>query len=234
MEVNFLGILGSDATIVNSARVSYGRRIDVNNPLSGRDKRLIRYLAKHQHWSPFRHVVLQFHVKCPEFVARQMYKHVVGIETTSAHPTKDHAWNEISGRYVELRELYTPKLWRKQSESNKQASAGPLPLSEQAQATSIYAHYTKTVMQCYEGLLELGVAREQARMVLPLSFMTEFYWTASLQAVMNFIILRDSPEAQKEIRDLAIAMRNIVKKEVPVAYAELEEVYKVQSDNVSS
>ena len=90
--------LGSDLTVVNSARVSFGKR---KEKFDKSDERLVRYLAKHKHYSPFRHLQVQFHIKAPEFVMRQWYKHVVGIETTSNSSTKDHAWNEISGRYVE-------------------------------------------------------------------------------------------------------------------------------------
>ena len=110
--------LGSDLTVVNSARVSFGKR---KEKFDKSDERLVRYLAKHKHYSPFRHLQIQFHIKTPEFVMRQWYKHVVGIETTSNSSTKDHAWNEISGRYVEYDEFYEPTIYRKQSDDNKQA-----------------------------------------------------------------------------------------------------------------
>ena len=115
--------LGNDLTVVNSARVSFGKR---KKYWDRSDERLVRYLAKHKHYSPFRHLQVQFHIKAPEFVMRQWYKHVVGIETTSNSSTKDHAWNEISGRYVPVEDFYTPNVWRKQSEDNKQASEGVL------------------------------------------------------------------------------------------------------------
>jgi len=110
--------LGNDLTVVNSARVSFGKRKSV---WSAADRRLVKYLAKYKHYSPFRHLQVQFHIKAPEFVMRQWYKHVVGIETSSSHSTKDHAWNEISGRYVPVEDFYTPDVWRKQSEDKKQA-----------------------------------------------------------------------------------------------------------------
>ena len=113
--------LGNDLTVVNSARVSFGKR---KEKWDKSDERLVRYLAKHKHYSPFRHLQVQFHIKAPEFVMRQWYKHVVGIETTSNSSTKDHAWNEISGRYVEYDEFYEPTIYRKQSDDNKQASEG--------------------------------------------------------------------------------------------------------------
>ena len=105
--VEVLGFLGTDLTVANSARVSFGKR---KNIYDKSDYRLVRYLAKHKHFSPFRHLVVQLHIKAPEFVMRQAYKHVVGIETTSSYPTKDHAWNEISGRYVPVEEYYIPEI----------------------------------------------------------------------------------------------------------------------------
>ena len=117
--IEVIDTLGNDLTVVNSARVSFGKR---KKKFDKSDAKLVSYLAKHKHYSPFRHLQIQFHIKAPEFVMRQWYKHVVGIETTSNHPTKDHAWNEISGRYVPYDEFYMPTEFRKQSEDNKQAS----------------------------------------------------------------------------------------------------------------
>ena len=97
--VELLDFCGTDLTVVNSARVSFGKRKETYEKS---DEKLVRYLAKHKHFSPFRHLIVQLHIKAPEFVMRQAYKHVVGIETSSSHSTKDHAWNEISGRYVQL------------------------------------------------------------------------------------------------------------------------------------
>ena len=112
--------LGDDLTVVNSARVSFGKR---KTMYEDGDRKLVTFLAKNKHYSPFRHMIVQFHIKAPEFVMRQWYKHVVGIETTSSSATKDHAWNEISGRYVVYEEeFYCPSVYRKQSEDNKQAS----------------------------------------------------------------------------------------------------------------
>jgi thymidylate synthase (FAD) len=216
-KVTCIDTLGSDLTIVNAARVSFAKRKTTFDPKA--DFGLLKYLAKHKHYSPFRHVQMQFHIKCPEFVARQLYKHVVGIETTSTHPTKDHAWNEVSGRYVELHDYYEPSEWRQQSVSNKQASDGPIedPMSQE-RANQLYAEHLKNTEKVYKELLDLGIAREQARIVLPLSFMTEFYWTVSFQAVMNFIQLRDASDAQGEIQDIAVQLRDIVKEKFPFAY----------------
>ena len=127
--------LGNDLTVVNSARVSFGKRKSV---WSAADRRLVKYLAKYKHYSPFRHLQVQFHIKAPEFVMRQWYKHVVGIETTSNSSAKDHAWNEISGRYVPVEDFYIPEVWRKQSEDNKQASEGVLDDLQQKRMTSVF------------------------------------------------------------------------------------------------
>ena len=203
--IEVLDHIGDDLTVANSARVSFGKR---KNKYDKNDERLVSYLAKHKHFSPFRHLVVQFHIKAPEFVMRQWYKHVVGIETTSSYPTKDHAWNEISGRYVPIEEYYIPTVWRQQSEDNKQASAGEVHAQEKA--TEKYQNALQVMKHYYNGLLELGVAKEQARILLPLSAYTEVYWTASFQAIMNFIELRDEPTSQWEIRLYAQSLKRIM------------------------
>ena len=193
--------LGNDLTVVNSARVSFGKR---KSTWSASDRRLCKYLAKHKHYSPFRHLQVQFHIKAPEFVMRQWYKHVVGIETTSNSSTKDHAWNEISGRYVPVEEFYIPEIWRKQSEDNKQASEGVLESENNSRAKHYYDNALSTTVSMYNRLInDLGVAKEQARVILPLSQYTEVYWTASFQAIMNFIELRNEKTSQIEIQEYA-------------------------------
>ena len=205
--------LGSDLTVVNSARVSFGKR---KEKFDKSDERLVRYLAKHKHYSPFRHLQIQFHIKAPEFVMRQWYKHVVGIETTSNGSTKDHAWNEISGRYVPVEEYYIPKIWRKQSDDNKQASEGELDNEQNSRAIHYYNTALTTTINMYDRLInDLGVAKEQARVILPLSQYTEVYWTASFQAVMNFIELRNEKTSQIEIQEYAKVMLEQMKEVFP-------------------
>jgi thymidylate synthase (FAD) len=152
-------------------------------------------------------MMVQFHLKAPEFVMRQWYKHVVGIETTSSYPTKDHAWNEISGRYTPVVDYYVPEVWRKQSEDNKQASEGVLNNLQQKRMRQIYNSFLNDVERTYETMVNSGMAKEQARVVLPLSQYTEVYWTASFQAIMNFIELRDESTAQWEIQQYAKALK---------------------------
>jgi len=203
--IEAIDYLGNDLTVANSARVSFGKRKDKYDKS---DERLVRYLAKNKHYSPFRHLMVQFHIKAPEFVTRQLYKHVVGIETSSSSITKDHAWNEISGRYVPVEEYYIPENWRQQSEDSKQASVGSV--KEQEEATETYAEAIQVGKHYYEKLLELDVAKEQARIVMPLSQYTEVFWTASFQAIVNFIDLRDEDSAQWEIREYAKALKKLL------------------------
>jgi len=203
--VEVIDSLGSDLTVVNSARVSFGKR---KEKFDKSDERLVRYLAKHKHYSPFRHLQIQFHIKAPEFVMRQWYKHVVGIETTSNSSVKDHAWNEISGRYVEVKDFYTPKIFRKQSEDNKQASEGEVDEPDRALKSWENAMWYTRLF--YEDLLERGVGKELARCILPLNQYTEVYWTASFQAVMNFIELRDEKTSQWEIQEYARVLKKMM------------------------
>ena len=202
--------LGNDLTVVNSARVSFGKR---KTKFDKSDERLVRYLAKHKHYSPFRHLQVQFHIKAPEFVMRQWYKHVVGIETSSSSSTKDHAWNEISGRYVPVEDFYVPEVYRAQSEDNKQASEGEVEIQSDAQKLWMDAHWY--VVGFYNDLLEMGMAKEQARAILPLSQYTEVYWTASFQAVMNFIELRNEKTSQWEIQEYAKVLLEQMKEVFP-------------------
>ena len=138
--VEVVDSLGNDLTVVNSA------------------EKLVNYLAKHKHYSPFRHLQIQFHIKAPEFVMRQWYKHIVGIETTSNSSVKDHAWNEISGRYVQYQDFYEPDVWRKQSKDNKQASEGHFEDRDELldiQAKWKQSHYM--ALTSYQGLIEKGI-----------------------------------------------------------------------------
>ena len=202
--VEVIDTLGDDLTVVNSARVSFGKR---KTKWDKSDERLVRYLAKHKHHSPFRHLQIQFHIKAPEFVMRQWYKHVVGIETTSNSATKDHAWNEISGRYVPVEDFYTPEVFRQQSEDNKQATEGSI--EDQNKAKIIWDVAMFNAKKYYNDLLDLGVGKEQARAILPLNQYTEVYWTASFQAVMNFVELRDEKTSQWEIQEYAKVVKEL-------------------------
>jgi thymidylate synthase (FAD) len=197
--------LGDDLTPVNAARVSFGGRSD---EFTEKDRKLSKFLIKHKHFSPFRHQHVMMIIKAPEFVMRQWYKHVVGIETTSDHPTKDHAWNEISGRYVAYQDFYEPTEFRAQSDDNKQASEGLI--EEQSKASWFWRESQDKAVDNYNKLLKLGVAKEQARSILPLTVYTQVWWTASFQSIMNFIDLRDEKTAQWEIREYAKILKLIM------------------------
>ena len=213
--LELLETFGNELTIVNAARVSFGVTKD---SLDQKDIKLIKYLYKHKHFSPFRHVMFRFHIKAPEFVMRQWYKHVVGAETTSSYATKDHAWNEISGRYKPVEEFYVPEVWRKQSKSSKQASAGNLDDETNKEVCNLFNEYMTTTKRIYDEMIEKGVAKEEARIILPLNQYTEVIWTCSAQAMLNFIELRDEPTSQVEIREYAIKMRELIKDKFPVLY----------------
>lgn len=217
--VELVDALGSDLTVVNAARVSFGKR---KTELDAKDEKLINFLAKHEHWSPFRHVQLQFHCRVPEFIARQWYKHVVGIAYTEG-ASVDHAWNEISLRYVDASgfQFYEPSGFRQQSENNKQASLDDTVADPDNRLKEAYEHQCQQALRLYHELINSGVAREQARGVLPLSIYTEFYWTASLQALTNFIRLRKHQGAQYEIRLYAEALERLTELVVPVSYRAL-------------
>ena len=214
--------LGDDLTVVNSARVSFGKRKEVWDE---KDAKLVRYLAKNKHFSPFRHLQIQLNIKAPEFVMRQLFRHVVGIEATSNYPTKDTPWNEISGRYVPVKEYYYPEVWRKQSQDNKQASEGKLDYDGQETASSLYRTGINETKRIYEELVNLGVAKEQARSILPLSQYTQVWWTASFQSIMNFIDLRDEKTAQWEIQQYAKVLKEIMLEVFPKTTKIWSEVY---------
>ena len=218
--IEVVDVLGDDLTPVNAARVSFGGR---SKTLEDKDRRLSKFLIKHKHFSPFRHQHVMMIIKAPEFVMRQWYKHVVGIETTSSHPTKDHAWNEISGRYVPVKEYYYPQYFRKQSADNKQASEGEI--EDQKQGYFLWEKGLHQVQETYKELLELGVAKEQARAILPLNQYTQVWWTASFQAIMNFIELRDEKTAQVEIQEYARALKKIMLEVYPETTKIWDEVY---------
>ena len=208
--IELVDTLGDDLTPVNAARVSFD---GFSEEFTDKDRKLSKFLIKHKHHSPFRHQHAMFIIKAPEFVMRQWYKHVVGIETTSSHVTKDHAWNEISGRYVPYDEFYEPTEFRKQSEDNKQASDGLI--DEQVEATMYWRTTQNNTIETYNKLLDMGMAKEQARSILPLTVYTKVWWTASFQSIMNFIELRDEATSQVEIQEYAKALKEIMLQTFP-------------------
>ncbi len=203
--VRLVDQMGDDRAIVQAARVSYGEGTKTYRE----DKALIDYLMRHRHTSPFEMVEFKFHVKAPLFVVRQWFRH----RTASV--------NEISGRYSILKEeFYEPEAWRRQAKENKQASEGGF---QDEEAVSHLREAQRTAYRTYQALLEKGVAREMARMVLPLSLYTEFYWKQDLHNLFHFLKLRLDPHAQWEIRQYAQAIAEIVKARVPMSWESFEE-----------
>lgn len=215
---DFMG--AGDLSVVNAARVSFGKRKTV---FEEADAKLIRYLAKHKHMSPFRHMQFTFVIHTSEVVCRQLYKHQVGCAFSSGEFREAATvWNEISGRYVEFpTEYHQVAAFRKQHKSNKQASIADELIEKNEEALQIYREAMEHSYAAYNKLLALGACREQARMVMPVSFMNTLTWTASLEAVANFIKLRDHDGAQLEIRKLALAIRELVEPICPVSVAAL-------------
>jgi len=217
IKATYIGHMGSDLLVANAARVSFGKKgeweggshpdFDPVKRLSERDTKLIKYLAKHKHISPFGHAFASFHVKAPIFVARQLVKH------------KFLRWNEISRRYVsDEPEFYTPSIWRGKSADKKQGSSGVVTLSEYAEEQELYNSYCRKM---YIEMLHSGVAPEQARMVLPQSTMTEWYWSGSLDAFAAMCRLRCAPDTQYESRLVADQVSTIMQELFPVSWSAL-------------
>jgi thymidylate synthase (FAD) len=195
--------MGSDVTVVNAARVSFGKRTD-NTYTTNKDEKLIWYLAEHKHMSPFGHCFASFHVKAPIFVARQLVKH------------KFLRWNEISRRYVDYEpEFYVPDVWRGRAEDKKQGSAG------EVKSNFSINYYNLEAFKAYEQLLDEGVCPEQARMVLPQSTMTEWYWSGSLDAFADMCILRCASDTQQETQEVANQISVKMHKLFPVSWMAL-------------
>lgn len=192
MKVELLNVFGDDNMIADVARVSYGKSSDKYT--DEQNKRLLKYLWEHKHVSPFKHPQLQFRIVCPIYVERQLLKHIIGVSV-----------NSISGRYVDFSDTYTTiQEWRKQSKDSKQGSEGSI--ENQKEADRIELNIIDTCRQAYKDLLELGVSKEQARTVLPMSLNTEFIWTGSLLAFIHMCDLRLKKDAQKETRDVVKEM----------------------------
>jgi thymidylate synthase (FAD) len=217
--VELIDSMGSDLSVVNAARVSFSKESaleerewdDIVNGeycrfseygLAEKDQKLISYLARHNHWTPFAHCFLSFRIKAPIFVARQLVKHQVGL-----------AWNEVSRRYVDTEpEFWLPTHLRSRAENVKQGSA-----EEEIPANSGWMiglrFQTESALEFYNKLLKAGVAPEQARMVLPQNTMTEWIWSGSLMAFARVCKLRLDPHAQKETQEVAQMINDLVPEE---------------------
>ncbi len=203
--VRLINTMGSDVEIVNGARVSFGKR---REELDEKDKVLIQYLADERHTSPFEHVAFTFHIKCPLFVTRQWHRH------------RTWSYNEISRRYTSMNlEFYVPKAYRQQAETNRQASTDDL-LAQTKDGKNIHdlvAKHTSGAFEFYEHLIKQGVAREQARMVLPQNMYTEMYATVNLHNLIHFVELRIHAGAQWEIQQYALKLLDLAEEAAPYA-----------------
>ena len=212
IKATYVNHMGNDLTVANAARVSFGKTSEMEPNMWGppylkdKDAKLIRYLAKHKHISPFGHCFASFHIKAPIFVARQLVKH------------KFLRWNEISRRYVDDEpEFYEPSVWRGRSTDKKQGSEGVvnIVLDQEVQ--------WHRQLATYKNLLSEGVAPEQARMVLPQSTMTEWYWSGSLDAFADMCNLRCKPDTQAETRQVARQIDHKMIELFPVSWDALTE-----------
>lgn len=203
-------VWGDDKMVVNSARVSFGKKIV---EMREADERLINYLAKHNHFSPFRHAGATFVLTCPIAIARQIHKHQVGVSI-----------NEMSGRYVTMnrKDYYVPGIWREADKDVKQGSKDT-PAKRQALLTAEYVEAVEKAYDVYEALVAAGACREQARMVLPQGMLTQFYMSGTLQAWAHFCKLRLDSHAQKEIRKYAVEISIELENAFPVSWKALKE-----------
>ena len=197
-QVTLLDRMGSDLSVVNSARVSFAK---MHDKFQDNDERLIKFLAEHNHWSPFGHASLQFRIKAPVFVARQLVKHQVGL-----------VWNEVSRRYVdEDPEFFIPFLWRERHENKKQGSTD----------TEVEYNIMNLIDQAKEMYDDMinnkNIAPELARMILPQCMMTEWIWSGTLYAFARVCNLRNKPDAQAETTDVTRDIAHHIKDQFPVS-----------------
>ena len=213
IKVTYIDHMGSDLSVVNAARVSFNKKSDwlpkvhngEENVLLPKDGKLIHYLARHKHTSPFGHCFASFHVRAPLFVARQLVKH------------KFLRWNEVSRRYVDDDpEFYVPDEWRGRADNVKQGSYGTVDLSPE-----LAKNMVESATHDYKYLLAKGVCPEQARMIMPQSMMTEWYWSGSLDAFADMCRLRNAPDTQQESREVAAYISDKMMELFPTSWAAL-------------
>ena len=215
IKVDFIDKMGSDISVVNAARVSFNKKSDFNEDGSFKqgDERLIAFLARENHWTPFGHASLSFHIKAPIFVARQLVKHTVGL-----------VWNEVSRRYVDSSpEFYVPSKWRRKNEDKKQGSHEDQFVDLSYSEEQAFHDIMQNCQSLYENFLDIGVCAEQARMILPQNTMTEWYWSGSLHAFARVCNLRCKKDTQKETREVADQIDEIAKQHFPISWKYLRQ-----------
>lgn len=211
--VRLVDKMGSDLSIVNAARVSFDKE---SYELNDKDERLINFLIREGHTSPFRHATMQFEIYSPLMMARQHWKHVVGSDHTM------DSWNESSRRYVtEIPEFYIPQAdeWRGAPDNSKQGSGENLPSHRGAYWTRAMQSHAELSEHLYNQAMEAGICAEQARLFLPAyGLYIRYYWSASLQSILHFLDQRLDAHAQKEIQVYAEAVEEYVVQEFPAVY----------------
>jgi len=211
MQVSYIDHCGSDLTVVNAARVSFDKRssMDTEGNLKGTDEGLLEYLSKHKHFSPFNHTFITLRVKAPIFVARQLVKH------------EYMPWNEVSRRYVSTPpEFFNPLVWRRAAEDKKQGSSDGVVVLL-GDSLNTYTESVEYALAAYESMLDQGVAPEMARMVLPQSMYTEWYWSGTLKAWAKMYKLRMGADAQEETKDIAALCGLVIAEHFPKSWEAL-------------
>lgn len=211
IKVEYVDKMGSDLSVVNAARVSFAK---VSSEFSEKDAKLVGYLARHGHWTPFAHTALSIRVQAPIFVARQLVKHQVGL-----------TWNEVSRRYVDDEPaFYFPEKWRGRPEGSvKQGSGSDVDPEINRLFLGAMEFYCREALALYQDMLNSGIAPEQARMVLPLNSMTEWIWTGNVMSFARVCKQRLDPHAQQETREVAEQIQAIVQEHFPVSFQALME-----------
>ena len=230
MKVDFITKMGTDLTVANAARVSFSKQSEwdveyrdewdeetrtlYKHPLlslKDKDIKLINFLARENHWTPFGHCSLQFRIKAPIFVARQLAKHQVGL-----------VWNEVSRRYVDSDpEFYFPEKWRKKNPDKKQGSYENEFVDVNVDGVFGVKSVANTCLELYKSILAKGGCAEQARMILPQNMYTEWYWSGTLFAFARVCRLRTKKDTQKETRDIADQIYNLTEQHFPVSWKAL-------------
>jgi thymidylate synthase (FAD) len=207
VNVELIEKMGNDRSVVNAARVSFANI--ASNYTDEKNARLIYYLARHGHWSPFSHVFLSFRIKAPIFVARQLAKHQVGL-----------SWNEVSRRYVSVEpEVWIPDAFRKSADNVKQGSSEEFV--ENDRVAQDYRYAIGLAIRTYNALLSEGVCAEMARAVLPQGMMTEWVWSGSLYAFHRVVEQRTTEYAQRETKEIATSISYICQEYFPISWAAL-------------
>lgn len=214
--VRLVDSMGSDLTIVNAARASYAKEsLEMNE----KDEKLIKFLAKNEHTSPFRHAILQFEVYAPLMVARQWWKYIIGSSHLEGCQDTMNAWNESSRRYITQEPRFyipTENEWREKPDNNKQGSKAPVSAEIGKEYTEKLEKYINEGVKLYEEAMEKGICAEEARLFLPAYGMyVGWYWTASLQSVAHFVKQRMDAHSQFEIRQYAKEVKNLTLEKFP-------------------